>query len=381
MNDNLHKRVYNQFGKDCLDLVRELERTSRKLADHRNHLRFNLRCYHSNTTPRSLWIKPLVKGYKASKILARAQKDLLNERIRQNNFTISILTSEIEDISDKLRDKLSADVYTEVLEFTTHAQLTQHRKSKVRQQNKFARLQNSPRQSRSDLDNNWRNSNGLNQDSEVKDKWVKNLSSRPLSGTEKDVLARGLNFSVAPTRIPHVELITATESAIRNNNLNPSEGEELRAKVTASLVNAKLPSSNLNKLEREAIKTLGSDKDIVILPADKGRCTVVLDKSEYHNKVCELLSDSKTYEPLKRDPTSGYRKKVIDHLQLLEKSESIDRVLYHKLYPGESVPKFYGLPKIHKQNAPLRPIVSSVDSVTQCSQAHRLHYRSSGWQV
>ncbi len=28
------------------------------------------------------------------------------------------------------------------------------------------------------------------------------------------------------------------------------------------------------------------------------------------------------------------------------------------------MPKFYGLPKIHKANAPLRPIVSSVDSVT-----------------
>ncbi len=148
--------------------------------------------------------------------------------------------------------------------------------------------------------------------------------------------------------------------------MSQSKGEELRTKVTASLVNAKVPSPYLNKQEREAVRTLGSDKDIVILPADKGRCTVVLDKSEYHKKVCVLmLSDNKTYyEPLKRDPTSGYRKKVIDHLQLLEKAEVIDRSLYHKLYPGESVPKFYGLPKIHKPNAPLRPIVSSVDSVT-----------------
>ena len=38
--------------------------------------------------------------------------------------------------------------------------------------------------------------------------------------------------------------------------------------------------------------------------------------------------------------------------------------MYHKLYPAESVPSFYGLPKVHKQNNPLRPIVSSIDSVT-----------------
>jgi len=97
---------------------------------------------------------------------------------------------------------------------------------------------------------------------------VKNLSSRPLNDTEKDVLARGLNFSIAPNRIPHVELITATESAIRNNKLCASDADELRTKVTSCLVNAKVPSSNLSKQEREAAKTLGSDKDIVILPVD-----------------------------------------------------------------------------------------------------------------
>jgi hypothetical protein len=70
------------------------------------------------------------------------------------------------------------------------------------------------------------------------------------------------------------------------------------------------------------------------------------------------------YEPLKRDPTAVYKKKVIDNLQQLQKSEAIDKALYWKLYPAETVPAFYGLPKIHKQNNPLRPIVSSIDSVT-----------------
>ena len=38
---------------------------------------------------------------------------------------------------------------------------------------------------------------------------------------------------------------------------------------------------------------------------------------------------------------------------------------YRKVYPtGVSAPKFYGLPKIHKEDVPLRPIVSSIGSVT-----------------
>ena len=39
--------------------------------------------------------------------------------------------------------------------------------------------------------------------------------------------------------------------------------------------------------------------------------------------------------------------------------------LYKRLYPtGANAPKFYGLPKVHKENIPLRPIVSSVGSVS-----------------
>ena len=85
------------------------------------------------------------------------------------------------------------------------------------------------------------------------DKWIKNLSSRSLNQSEKNVLAKGLNFAVSPDSIPHVEIITATESAIKHNKLNTSDAAQLRTKVTSCLVNAKLPNSNLNKKEREAI--------------------------------------------------------------------------------------------------------------------------------
>ncbi|TWW76265.1 hypothetical protein D4764_13G0009270 [Takifugu flavidus] len=74
--------------------------------------------------------------------------------------------------------------------------------------------------------------------------------------------------------------------------------------------------------------------------------------------------DTATYEKLKRDPTSSYKKKVVDLLQKLEKDKAIDRPQYYRLYPGETIPCIYGLPKIHKPGTPLRPIVSSINSVT-----------------
>ncbi|KAF7218573.1 extracellular calcium-sensing receptor-like, partial [Nothobranchius furzeri] len=81
-------------------------------------------------------------------------------------------------------------------------------------------------------------------------------------------------------------------------------------------------------------------------------------------KITTLLSDNNTYEALKRDPTSSYKKKVIACLQGLERDKTINRLTYHHLYPGNAIPCIYGLPMIHKEGIPLRPIVSSINSVT-----------------
>lgn len=51
-------------------------------------------------------------------------------------------------------------------------------------------------------------------------------------------------------------------------------------------------------------------------------------------------------------------------MQQLEKDQIIDRALYYRLYSGEAMPCIYGLPKIHKEGAPLRTISSCINSVT-----------------
>ena len=44
------------------------------------------------------------------------------------------------------------------------------------------------------------------------------------------------------------------------------------------------------------------DSDTIILPAEKGNATVLLDKEEYDRKVRELLDDT-SYQPIKKNPT------------------------------------------------------------------------------
>ena len=79
------------------------------------------------------------------------------------------------------------------------------------------------------------------------------------------------------------------------------------------------------------------------------------------------MNDVDTYEPLKKDPINLYKTKLVNILRDWKTNKSISDNLYHRLYPTSDLPpRFYGLPKIHKANIPLRPIVSSIGNIT-CS--------------
>ncbi len=120
----------------------------------------------------------------------------------------------------------------------------------------------------------------------------------------------------------------------------------------------------MSPTELKALKDLRHDSSIHILKADKGNATVIMNRTDYDGKVKEILSTS-TYRKLKNDPTASTERKVTKHLLGLRKSESLSANLYRRLHPSASTcPKFYGLPKIHKPDVPLRPIVASRGSPT-----------------
>ena len=108
-------------------------------ANFRNHLRFNLRCLHSNVTPQSIQLTSNVKGYKAERN-ADAERKLLNERIRQNVRHIESLEQKSEQISVKLSNKLVGKDLDRAQEFITQAQLRRHEKTKQNQIHKFDKL-------------------------------------------------------------------------------------------------------------------------------------------------------------------------------------------------------------------------------------------------
>src|SRR3978361_2238484 len=99
-----------------------------------------------------------------------------------------------------------------------------------------------------------------------------------------------------------------------------------------------------------------------VLKADKGNVTVVMKKEEYHQLSLEMLEDPQAYKQLRGDPTSTLQQKANRLVTSLKNGHFIDEQTAKSLmlYNATS-PKFYGLPKIHKPQLKLRPIISSID--------------------
>ena len=113
----------------------------------------------------------------------------------------------------------------------------------------------------------------------------------------------------------------------------------------------------MSKGERKALKELPSDTSILLLPADKGRSIVILNREDYLEKCMDHINNG-PYQLLKKDPTAKIKTKTLKQLKVLKDNEFIDNKLYYLKPTDSPAPRFYGQPKIHKPGVPIRPIVS-----------------------
>nr|VZI24311.1 unnamed protein product [Spirometra erinaceieuropaei] len=115
----------------------------------------------------------------------------------------------------------------------------------------------------------------------------------------------------------------------------------------------------LSKVERDALRELKADKDLVVVPADKGRSTVVLDRTDYLQKAKGLLEDRQFYVPCATNPVKALTREISATLLALENSGAITPTDRRMARPQDTaLARFYGLPKVPKDGAPLRTIVS-----------------------
>ena len=140
-------------------------------------------------------------------------------------------------------------------------------------------------------------------------KWVISMSS------SDELLVKSLNFSITSKTLPDKDIIATIEDAVKD--LEKEEADTIYAKISLTLQNFKLPKDNLSKDEYKALKELQSDTSIAILPADKGRSTVILNREDYLEKCKDHINNGR-YQLLKKDPTTKIKTNTLKQLKVLK---------------------------------------------------------------
>ncbi|XP_046405294.1 uncharacterized protein LOC124170543 [Ischnura elegans] len=239
---NLRSHIVSLYGEDVDRLIRRFEKLRGKKGRLLSSLAFLLRCRDTDTIPVCVEISHHLKTSSAKRILLRASKALLRERVHHTRLSLHRCSEELYKIHLQWRSSLNAtdwDKIEKITYFTSQNVEITARKTQIK---KFDKLHNMQHPS----------------DQHLRDRSVVNLTERVLDDATTSVISKGHNFAIAPKNLPMERIITEVESAIRK--LPKDDAAEIREDVSHILRTARPPKQNLSAAEREALSKFKSDE-------------------------------------------------------------------------------------------------------------------------
>ena len=201
---------------------------------------------------------------------------------------------------------------------------------------------------------------------------VVNLLNRTLTETEYKALNHGLQFGILPLKFNFIDVQTEFENLYRQ--VRPHLQNTKRILFKTKLINLynkykstyfydKLcGNTGLSTPEMEALLSIREDKWLIICKPDKGNGVVLMNKTNYVQKMNAIFSDTKRFTLVKSDKNVRNLEKFQNCLNRLKRGKLLDEDIYERIRPFAAVtPTLYGLPKTHKEACPCRPVLASND--------------------
>ena len=141
---------------------------------------------------------------------------------------------------------------------------------------------------------------------------VFNFSQRLITDQEKEILSKGLNFSIPPKKLDYCAFLAPFET-LHKKHIKEDLFE--KSGYFAASVKAKLkdiaysgcrsysrPDFLLSKEDIKLLDNLENNNNIVIVKPDKGNGVVILDRNDYNKKMNDMLQDNTKFQRLNNDP-------------------------------------------------------------------------------
>ena len=355
--------IKNKYGHYTLQKFRKWERLRLKIDKCTCDQDFLNKCKIYNIFPKFLYFKLYDKNIYNSEIYLKFQHKLLSNEIKKKNKLLSRFKRDCSLLSNTLRQDLSFLDFHYLNFFITKITKRTISKVKITHEKKLNNL-------------------GINNELKPLDpnKVIFNFSDRILSHKERWLLSFGLNFKLPVFKLNFYSYYHKFESFYQQLLKLPhyrcngvlslkSYLQPLINKFYFNFKPYKVFSPIIKKDDIKILRNLSKDNTITITRPDKGHGVVILNKDDYINKVTTILSDTSKFKVVDHiDPflhTLRLENRVNYIINKLYKAGTIsestkNNLLCHGSQPGV----LYGLPKIHKPNIPVRPILSANGTAT-----------------
>jgi len=351
------------YGERIYAIAKNIEKLYQKKVKIDEHIHFLKECKRNQLIPKGLRLKTTTFNTKNILLIQstsiKLRNNLLDHRYReQRMFNIEIKTQN-SIIKWYLEDCQPEREHNNDLHWMN--KYDQLPKEKLRRTHERKLQDLMERQLRIYNNNNNNNNNNLQQQQPIDTSNVVNLSNINLSNKHLEILSKGLKFVPTPSSLNIIEVIANTENSLYSASTIIKRAAI--AEISEFATKWKKPlTSNITKDERILLKEIKSNNNIIVVSADKGGKTVVMNKDMYISKIEDKLKDNKLYEET-NDPTKKLKKKINNLAMKLFNKERISESQKLDFNSIDNLPTVRGQPKIHKVGNPIRIITCTRSTI------------------
>ena len=362
--------VRGRYGDQVLAKIRKYEKLDYKVGKSKLDVTFLEVCLEHDVMPTFVQFRTANKTLKKSESYSSCQRILLTQERDNKQLKQDEHSQALDALKKELRGTMSSLDFLFISSLFLEKNRRMLQKIEASQNNKLSKmLEEQPVHETDDL--------------------IFNFSNHVLTPAQQSILMKGLNFALPPKKLRHEDYLLNFELLYRNavdsKSVKENELDEFKSKLKSISLQSlrfynrkKKKLENISEDEHNALLELAALDNIVIQKADKGNVIVLVNKTDYIQKMEGILGDTTKFKPTNFTRLNGDIRDILDKedevktfLKSLRDKNIISDQDFAKLVPvGSSPGVLYGLCKVHKNIPqgsncpPFRPILSAIGTVS-----------------